>query len=406
MNTNTTFSKGTHMKRTALVVALAAIMIFAFASSAFANWGGWTGSSLYDTAPGTPRHSTSYLLWDDVVDDGDFNTPHKGYTTSSTLCAVCHSVHYAPVFEGQIDPNTTTGAWAPSGESGGSKYSDSAAYIAAEGGAFDAEAQMLLRSKAGTACNYCHVDSSIGNVVVYAGQADIFGWTQNFESSFAHNYHDAGCGDCHSVHGANTYDGPLASAILHKQPRNRNPQREVIGALTSSNTAVPAIYATLDDAYAGTSTDTSIDGDRYFQQTAFCSSCHYVYTDGSDRAIKERGGTAVFTKHHPMTSAGSPTANRAAAKGANNTAATKQWAWNGSQTCRSCHSAGYDGSDTGYDGSDIKTLTGYSESSFPHYTKDDYRFLSQSSTAEYATDEVCLDCHRNGEGTMGVGKSF
>jgi hypothetical protein len=392
--TNTqTFKKGIHMKKTLIVAALAAVMLFAFASSAFANWGGWTGSSLYDTAPGAPRHSTSYLLWDDVVDDGDNNTPHKGYTNSSTLCAVCHSVHYAPVFEGQVPTNTVTGAWAPSGANGGSTYSDAASYIAANPGGYPTQAQMLLRSGAGTACNYCHVDSSIGGKVVYAGQSDIFGYAQNFTSSYAHNWHDAGCNDCHSVHGANTYDGALTSAILNRQPRSRDPQREVIGAITSSNTDVAPLYATLADAYAGT--------DRDIQTTAFCSSCHYVYNTSSAQAIKERGGTAVFTKHHPMADAlTSRSAAAGAAKGANDITDEIQWAWTGSNTCRSCHSAGLDGSDAN------SGLTGYTDQSFPHYTKGNYRFLSQSSDAAYATDEVCLDCHRNAAGTAGVGVSF
>jgi hypothetical protein len=291
------------------------------------------------------------------------------------------------VFSGQAGTNP---AWAAPNSS----ETSSGAFIAANVPAnYNAQAQMLLRTSTGTACNYCHIDSSIGVKVVYAGQSDIFGYAQNFTSSFAHNYHEAGCGDCHAVHGANTYGGAMSSAILHKRPRLRDPQREVIGATASSNTDVPAIYATLDDAYAGT--------DRNTQQTAFCSSCHYVYNTSSAQAIKERGGTAGFTKHHPMADAlTSRTAAAGTAKGANNTVGQIQWAWVGSNTCRSCHSAGLDGSDPN------SGLTGYTDQSFPHYTKGNYRFLNQVSDAEYATDEVCLDCHRNSGGTAGVGISF
>ena len=384
------------MKKTALIVALAAIMVFAFASSAFANWGGWTGDSLYDTAPGTPRHSSSYILWADVLTDGDagdFSTPHKGYTDSSTLCAVCHSVHYAPVFDGQFT-STTTGAWAPSGTGGITNADD----------LVGTPAQLLLRSQAATACNFCHVDTAIGGVVVYAGQADIFGYTQNFTSSYAHDFHEAGCNDCHSVHGSLTYDGPMASKILNQRPRNRDPQREVVTALTSSNPAVPALFDTLADVYAGT--DIAATGDRFVQQTAFCSSCHYVYTNSSANAVKERGGTAGFAKHHPMT--GAPTTRTAAegaAKGASNNSATLQWAWVGSATCRSCHAAGVDGTFVG-----DKTVSAFSENSFPHYTKDKYRFLDQDSTAEYATDQVCGSCHTDtgdfDTATVGVGISY
>jgi hypothetical protein len=324
---------------------------------------------------------------------GTAGTPHKGYTDSSTLCAVCHSVHYAPVWDGQFT-STTTGAWSPSGTG-----ADITAYNAAVGPTYDnVPAQLLLRSKAGTACNFCHIDTAIGGVVVYAGQADIYGYAQNFTSSYAHDYHEAGCNDCHSVHGSLTYAGPLESAILNQRPRNRDPQREVVTALASSNAAVPALFNTLADVYSGT--DIAASGDRYVQQTAFCSSCHYVYTDSSANAVKERGGTAAFAKHHPMTVASNPAAN-AAAKGASNNAAGLQWAWVGSATCRSCHAAGVDGTYVG-----DKTVSAYTENSFPHYTKDKYRFLEQDSAAEYTTDQVCLDCHRNGDASAGVGVSF
>jgi hypothetical protein len=393
-NTNISIKKGNQMKKTMFVAALAAVMILAFAAPAFANWGGWSGSSLYDTAPGTPRHSSSYVMWDDVVSlgtSGTAGTPHKGYTDSSTLCAVCHSVHYAPVFDGQFT-STTTGAWAPSGTGGFANASD----------LVGTQAQLLLRSKAGTACNFCHIDTAIGGVVVYAGQADIFGYVQNFTSSYAHDYHQAGCNDCHSVHGANTYRGPLASAILRQTPRDatRVPQREIVTALTSSNSAVPALFDTLADVYAGT----AIGGgtDRYVQQTAFCSSCHYVYSDSSANAVKERGGTASFAKHHPMAQAapGVPSNATVTAKGGSDNARL-QWAWVGSATCRSCHAAGLDSTYVG-----DKTTTAYSENSFPHYTKDKYRFLEQDSAAEYVTDQVCLDCHRNGDASAGVGETF
>jgi hypothetical protein len=258
---------------------------------------------------------------------------------------------------------------------------------------------MLLRSNVGNACNYCHINTSIGVKEVYAGDPDVFGYSQNFTSSFAHNYHDAGCADCHSTHGAQTYEGPLASKILHQLPRNRAPQREVVTATSpstpSSSGPVPALFATAADAYAGT--DIAGTGDRWVQETAFCSSCHYVYSDKSEAAIQERGGTARWHKQHPMKAADAA-ATAAGASGTNN---NKQWAWVGSGTCRSCHSAGV----VDEVGAPTQT-TGYSTANFPHYTQDKYRFLEQSSAAEHATDQVCLDCHRNSGGTAGVGISF
>jgi nitrate/TMAO reductase-like tetraheme cytochrome c subunit len=386
-------------------------MVFAFASSAFANWGGWTGNTAtwneaatssagnpYDSsaAGGAPRHSTSYVNWDNVMDAGTENTPHKGYTDSSTLCAVCHSVHYAPVFENQ---SGTSAAWGVpnSSETTVGGYNANAApvgtptYNSAYNGyaaGSPVQAEMLLRTGVGTACNYCHINSSIGVKEVYAGQADIFGYSQNFTSSYAHNWHDAGCSDCHAVHGANTYNGVLSEKILNRMPRNRNPQREVIAAQTTSNSNVPALYATLADAYAETT-------DRDKQTSAFCSSCHYVYSNASENAVKERGGTAGFTKHHPMKAAEAGSASTA--MGASDYAETQQWAWVGSETCRSCHKAGNVDETPG--------LTGYSTANFPHYTKDKYRFLEQDFAGEHLTDQVCIDCHRDA-GTGGVGNNF
>ncbi|MDZ4180277.1 MAG: hypothetical protein U1E29_13775 [Coriobacteriia bacterium] len=370
------------MKKTMFVAALAAVMIFALAAPAFANWGGWAPGNLYSTGVngGAPRPSSSYVLWDDVVSlgtSGTAGTPHKGYTDSSTLCAVCHSVHFAPVWDGQFT-STTTGAQAPG-------TGDLTSGI---------QAQMLLRSKAGTACNFCHIDTAIGGVVVYAGDADIFGYSQNFTSSYAHDYHNAGCNDCHSVHGARTYEGSLESAILRQTPRGRQPQAEVVSGLNrpanSTTGPIQSLFASANDAWTST-------GDRYLQQTAFCSSCHPVYTDNSMDAV---GSTAA--KHHPITGViTGRSSGYGTYKGANDDVRLLDWAFVGSPTCRSCHAAGEDGTYAG-----DKTVSLYSESSFPHYTKDKYRFLDQSSTAEYATDEVCLSCHVNSDDTAGVGISY
>ncbi len=410
--TNNTISstKGSKMKRTLFVAVLATALVFAFAAPALANWGGWTGpdsdwnntpgaDNPYDTAPGSPRQSTSYVQWDLVETlgtDGDFNTPHKGYANTTTLCAVCHSVHFAPVFDGQITESDSY-AWTPPSGSGIGTVAELEAAI---GGDFNGPAQLLLRSRAATACNFCHVDTAIGNVVVYAGDSDIFGYSQNFTSSYAHDYHNSGCNDCHTVHGANSYAGPLESAILRQQPRGRDPQREVVAALPSSNPAVPALFDTLADVYEG---DDILDtGDRYVQQTAFCSSCHYTYTDSSANAVKERGGSASFSKQHPMSQvAPTATPQDAGAKGASEQARTVQWAWNASSTCRSCHSAGLDGTYTG-----DKSVSAYSEQSFPHYTAGNYRFLDQTFEGEYKTDEVCLSCHRNEANDEGVGFTY
>ncbi|MBW6469209.1 MAG: hypothetical protein K0B85_08650 [Coriobacteriia bacterium] len=393
------------MKRVAIVAVLTCGLVFALAGVAMAAWGGASPTSYYNVKNNDPvvttgynRERPVYVMWEDVLDtynagagtwdgtaffnSGEFNTPHKGYDTTTTLCAVCHSVHWAPVYDGnsRVSYSAAVDAW--DGEAGAAGWSEK-----------------LLRTSAGNACNYCHIETSIGGIQIYAGDTSLYGYKQNFENSFAHDYHGSaseGCTVCHSVHGANTFDGALGGKILHQATRPRPghatepfrlPQPETIGDMTNSldpttgdpNTIEP-VYETLADAYTS--------DDRWKQQTVFCSTCHYAYSDDSTTAHAIRGGTA-FVKSHPMVEANGSTA------------------FEGSGTCRSCHDAGgvnqYKGAiDEAID--NIPT-TGYSSNNFPHYTAGNYRFLDQGGLGmENAIDKSCIKCHQ--QGADGVGLTF
>ena len=129
--TKTILSKGVNMKKTLLVLALALVLVFAFTTLAGAKYAGYfrDGSAL--NVAGTPSKAPGYLSWGSVtaraiivngvvvnlnansgavgqmaqnsVSTTLRNNPHGGYTTGTTKCAVCHSVHRAYAGDGAGD---------------------------------------------------------------------------------------------------------------------------------------------------------------------------------------------------------------------------------------------------------------------------------------------------------------
>lgn len=147
------------MKKTAFVLFLAAIMVFAFAASALA-----------DTTSGEIAVDGRYD-WDATSPNNNPATPHKGYAYNTTKCLVCHAVHKA----------------ADDGE-------------------------VLLGTTVGNACNYCHVSiNTITDKLVYGGDG-VIGLDVDESGP---NGHQITCTLCHAVHGANTVNQTaLSSAIL------------------------------------------------------------------------------------------------------------------------------------------------------------------------------------------------
>lgn len=152
------------MKKSLFVLALAAILVFAFAAVAFAD---------ITFAP------TGFTAWDSTAPNNNPATPHKGYTATTTKCGVCHSVHYADNIVG------------------------------------GANQAILLNTTVANACIYCHIDTNVGVTQVYDGVR----W--NYLQDFGGNHSSAGsiaayegCTSCHSVHGANTMNGAETAYIL------------------------------------------------------------------------------------------------------------------------------------------------------------------------------------------------
>lgn len=150
-------TKGTSMKKTALVLVIAAILIFAFAATAMAD----------TTSGGAVAPTDTRYDWNPAAPNNNPETPHKGYAYNTTKCLVCHAVHKAP-----------------------------------------AAGEVLLGTTVASACNFCHVDATgISSKLVYGGDGVV--------GADNDNGHQISCTLCHAVHGANTVNqAALSSSIL------------------------------------------------------------------------------------------------------------------------------------------------------------------------------------------------
>lgn len=359
------------MKKSLFVLVVATALVLAFSGVAMA------------------KVTNGYVSWADAVLnlDGTQSTPHIGYTVNTEKCGVCHAVHNAPVAGTAW---TGTDPWTARAE----------------------ETQMLLRSSVANACVYCHISTSVGGVQLYNGNEVL--WTNPgsltptatagaFAENVAHNRNSANCVNCHSVHGANTYQGAAASKILKYDAVAI--QDEVLGA-SANRTLVGGLYDTAADARA----DTGVLG-KNAQVTVFCSQCHQNFSRASESTLNTDGdyvyGDATYVdgdptanlqyKSHPMKAAETDFV----AAGETVTTNTPV-AYLASTYCRSCHDAG--NTDQG---------SGVTDSNFPHYTAGAFNFVNVAanssvtatrSNVSHASDGMCLKCHR--DGTNGVGINF
>ncbi len=384
------------MKRTVLVVALAAILVFAFAASAFAA----KGSSVPSANRGNVVTGTAavFIPWSSVATWGanpPSTSPHGGYATSTVKCQVCHAVHYA----------------APAGDT-------------------------LLRMRASDACMYCHVstDFAVPGAVVYGGSTTI-------AASAGDDHHTIGtsCNICHaSVHGSNAIaDVPSLMGLLLRNDDasatvgyNFNP-RTIAAAIDSRNatTAVTGYTATEYGTLTGADVRSAAIG-------VFCSGCH----EGSYSNAKPgtagvgasyyRGATATgalrgdnigrYTGHRVGVGVTATTNWNSTGAISTGSRTIGQIAWADATRCVSCHDAD----------------SGFGSAGFPHYTPNRSRFMNQAAFAGaaiasptvgwsadpslsrpapsstnshlyYSTqDGTCIKCHIGSAGNSGVGKTY
>lgn len=93
-------------RKVSLIVVMAAVIVFAFGSVAFAKYAGYAYNTPVVLSDGTTQDNAmvGYLSWDGAValmsangitDIDLLATPHGGYTAATSKCAVCHSTHRA-----------------------------------------------------------------------------------------------------------------------------------------------------------------------------------------------------------------------------------------------------------------------------------------------------------------------
>lgn len=342
------------MKKTLIVLALAAALVLMFASVAMARPNG-----------------NIYITWDSTGVNAAVPTPHAGYTSATEKCNVCHSVHYAA---------TSNFTWPDTAGGGANAWTSD-----------DTDTEMLLRSSVANACNFCHIETSIGGVQLYGGIVTNY----TVGSTFAHNGPSAACSGCHAVHGANTFGGANTTKILRVRA-DRPIQPEVIGA-AGGNPAIAPVFANQAAAV--------LSANKYQQQIAFCTQCHAEYTDASESTIT--GGPGYYDNGSYIAGSeykGHPLKNFDAnfsAKGAN---FTGQAAWVTAETCRNCHDAGN------------VDEAGVTFNSFPHYTDGYFVFSTYgdfqgnndgpNNARRAASDGNCLKCHINAAQNAGVGITF
>jgi predicted CXXCH cytochrome family protein len=295
------------------------------------------GSEPTATAPA----QSTYTQWSASGSNASVATPHRGYLTTTVKCAVCHSVHGSP--------------------SGG---------------------QLLLRGTANAACEYCHISTSLGGIVLYGGDVNAYYAIHDDASHDRTRY--SSCANCHSVHGAKTIGGAKASKILWDWTASGR---------SSYATAALAVWP---------DPGTLSNGDA--QVTAFCTGCHAYFTQSYDETLTlqsfDHENTYDWTwstaKSHVMTDTVGGQADPASSL-----ATGTPVAWASSAYCRSCHDAG--ATDQG---------VGIHSDSFPHYTQGYFQFMtigpsfdtSRSSNLTPDVDGLCLKCHRNN--TQGVGLTY
>jgi hypothetical protein len=357
------------MKKSLLVVALAAVLVLSFASAAFAIGPFFGTVGTYNTgAPGEVTNRVRYLSWDYAVAQdptNNFGSPHGGYTASTNKCAVCHSVHQAVA--------------------GGSVLTAYGPYATYSQG-----------------CVACHGDSSTFTDVRMTANAD--GYISPHGT----------CTRCHVLnpHGAAGSVYPVLAAKL----LNTTGDAYIAADLAATNNGLDATMFDGTDAVAA---ETGlILGTGYI-----CGGCHNqafaVNTPSADPA----SGTLHMTGHR-VTALATTTWNRAT-YGASLTATTTV-AFNDAYGCDSCHNALDANGDSAFPHGYVdatgavsaKTIAG---SSYIWLTTASDATLADAALLEkidanldgvadatpilLTEDGLCLKCHRDGAGA-GVGLSY
>jgi len=402
------------VKKTLIVAALVAMLLFAVAGSALAadgvNHSGQQRLGAAATADASsPTSATivgggtnTYMDWNTSLGDNatNGNSPHGNYTTTTVKCVVCHAVHYA----------------APGGKPVGSGQT----------------ADTLLRMKASDACIFCHATDgmAVNGRPVYNGLGgDI---TAAGSTGGAHDTgHVTGtnCSYCHTnVHGANadhsvaSLDGYLLKTMTAVNVQGGSATTDnMLGAITAIDGNAVHQGFVAGDALAGTVEEYRTSESSTLREQAvgiFCAECHDgAYATGAAGAATNIQGSDVvaYSGHRIGVAAATSDWNVDGSKSSG--LATGTIAWEASANCKSCHDA----------------LDIYGNAAFPHawggnaaqggYTKmwllsaadagSDKTTVGKPSATAYdgservqLSDGVCLKCHVASDAKSGVGVTF
>lgn len=377
------------MKRTLIVVALAAALVLALgATPAFAKYAGFSSTTQYVSWESDPVSTWDATSLASQNPDAALMAagPHAGYATTTIKCAVCHSVHR-----------------------GGSK---------------------LLNE--GATCAYCHTPATWGGgavadalvswdvdgvVAVGTGSA---GPHQSCASSYCH-------GGPHGV-GASAYDGPASKLFVEVA------DVELDKYVAANTLADPAFTADLDD-YTDPAT-------RALATAAVCgrSGCHDdsmfgVVSSGATSTVDTGGAITAAVTGHRVIATNTSTWNADSSFPTTKTNITIAYA--PVSYCSSCHDLvddnnsgnaafphalyGVVDSAAGATGAWRPAVwltagayagaTRYAVGPYNAYTVTDINGDADTTDVSDAAgssilDGICLKCHRGNAGADGVGLTY
>jgi len=370
VNNNESNTQGVNtMKKSVLVIALVAVMVFAFASSALAKNAGSAAAA-----------GDGYVSWTIAASigsqyQGAANTaqasgPHANYTTSTVKCAVCHSVHGAPDNTFLLTKVTSAAG-----------------------------------TNAGQVCAYCHgYGATAGAHIVAINQAPT-----------ANTPHSSICyTTCHAgVHGLHVSEYSVLSTKLLRSGADTM----IEAAIADANTGMDASMFTATPGVALTPTQISMaTGYVCAQPGCHTQSAFAVAKRGDAMNVQSRGGVPATLSGHPVIAAAADDFTAPVGSGLNvaGGATGVKVAFKATNGCDTCH-----------DLADAATTDG---TAFPHNRGASRLWMTKASDASNADstlvqdsdrtaggladsyitvqDGVCLKCHVSSDGASGVGKTF
>lgn len=231
------------------------------------------------------------------------------------------------------------------------------------------DGQILMRGTAADACTYCHITTEAGLIKVYNGVEANYTGTSKSAHDVGEATGKAACVGCHTPHGA------LSLVADHDYLEEKILKGAPVVTVSDLDAADVAV-------------------------SKWCTVCHNADSNGGAPYYETSYDTNADQRSHVMGAANLVYANGAAT-------VTSQVAWEGSETCRSCHADGETNQASGV----VKTVA----SSYPHFTVGE-RFLVAAgndtnsvdavSAADSEADGVCIRCHVEAGGAQGAGRSY